>query len=145
MRAPHCNQCGLRLKEDRALRDDNGRAKLYADIAHPINSACREMIQSRIIAAFHAEQERAKLPGYVSNYDDFDHEDYVAEAYDPGQLQRPAARSTSQTVGESEPLKGPHRGPGRPSGPPKQTPHQRPQQQTQNRQDPPQSFGAGIL
>ncbi|MCI0460883.1 MAG: SpoVG family protein, partial [Gemmataceae bacterium] len=37
LRAAHCNQCGLRLKDDRAIRDENGRAKLYADIAHPIN------------------------------------------------------------------------------------------------------------
>jgi stage V sporulation protein G len=145
LRAAHCNQCALRLKEERALRDDNGRAKLYADIAHPINSACREMIQSRIIAAFREEQERAKLPGYVSNYDDFDHEDYVAEAYDPSQLQRPAAKLTSQTVGEREPLKGPHHGPGRKPGPPKQTPHQQRAPQSQTQQDPPQSFGAGIL
>jgi len=145
LRAAHCNQCGLRLKEDRALRDDNGRAKLYADIAHPINSACREMIQSRIITAFHEEREKAKLPGYVSNYDDFDHEDYIAEAYDPGQVQRPAAKTTSQTVGEREGLKGPHHGPHRKLGNQPRTPHQqhRPQQ-SQSHQDPPPSFGAGL-
>jgi len=72
LRAAHCNQCGLRLKDDRAIRDEDGRAKLYADIAHPINSACREMIQQRVIAEFKEEQERAKKPGYVSRYDDYD-------------------------------------------------------------------------
>ena len=41
LRASYCNQCGLRMKEDRVvIKDDEGRAKLYADIAHPINSAC---------------------------------------------------------------------------------------------------------
>ena len=45
LRAAHCNQCGSRLKDDRAIKDEDGRIKLYADIAHPINSACREMIQ----------------------------------------------------------------------------------------------------
>lgn len=74
LRASYCNQCGGRLKEDRAGKDDDGRAKLYADIAHPINSACREMIQERVILAYREEQERAKLPGYVSSYDDFDEE-----------------------------------------------------------------------
>ncbi len=74
LRAAHCNQCGGRLKEDRAARDEDGRAKLYADIAHPINSACREAIQHKVIEAFSKEQEVSKLPGYVSRYDDFDHE-----------------------------------------------------------------------
>src|SRR3954469_6450895 len=68
LRAAYCNQCGLRLKDDRALRDEDGRAKLYADIAHPINSACRESIQHRVIQVFHDELERSKVPGYVSNY-----------------------------------------------------------------------------
>jgi DNA-binding cell septation regulator SpoVG len=45
LKAQYCNQCGARQHEDRALRDAEGRAKLYADIAHPINSQCREMIQ----------------------------------------------------------------------------------------------------
>ncbi|MCE9548581.1 MAG: septation protein SpoVG family protein [Planctomycetia bacterium] len=74
LRAPHCNQCGLRLKDDRAIKDEDGRTKLYADIAHPINSACREMIQQRVIAEFALEQERAKQPGYVSRYDDIDYD-----------------------------------------------------------------------
>ena len=39
-----------------AVKDADGRAKLYADIAHPINSACREMIQDRVIEEFHDEQ-----------------------------------------------------------------------------------------
>jgi stage V sporulation protein G len=72
LRARFCNQCGGKLDEDRATRDVDGRVKLHADIAHPINSACREVIQTAVLKAFHAEKERAKLPGYVSNYDDFD-------------------------------------------------------------------------
>jgi len=72
LRARHCNQCGGKLDEDRATRDVDGRVKLHADIAHPINSACREVIQSAVLKAFHAEKERSKQPGYVCNYDDFD-------------------------------------------------------------------------
>lgn len=75
LKAAYCNQCGLRLKDDRAIKDESGRAKLYADIAHPINSQCREKIQSRIVEEFHEECERAKQPGYVSRYDDFDLDD----------------------------------------------------------------------
>jgi len=76
LRAQHCNQCGARLREDRTVRDAEGRAKLYADIAHPINSQCREMIQNRVIVEFRAELERAKQPGYASRYDE-DYDDDV--------------------------------------------------------------------
>ncbi len=72
LRSRFCNQCGSRLDENRALRDADGRAKLHADIAHPINSACREKLQGAILSAYHDELERAKLPGYVSRYDDID-------------------------------------------------------------------------
>lgn len=71
LKAGYCNQCGGRLRQDTA-RDDEGRTKLYADIAHPINQACRDLIQQKVIEAFHLEQERSKQPGYVSSYDDFD-------------------------------------------------------------------------
>jgi stage V sporulation protein G len=72
LRARYCNQCGHKLNEDRATRDADGRAKLHADIAHPINSACREVIQTAILKAYHDERERAKQPGYVCSYDEMD-------------------------------------------------------------------------
>ena len=71
LRSAFCNQCGLRLKEDMAPKDQDGRAKLYADIAHPINSDCREMIQNRVIAEYRSERDRSTQPDYVSGYDDF--------------------------------------------------------------------------
>ena len=80
LRAAHCNQCGVRLAEDRLVKDEDGRAKLYADIAHPINSSCREMIQERVIREYQLELGRSKVPGYKSTYDDYDHEDVVASA-----------------------------------------------------------------
>jgi stage V sporulation protein G len=76
LRARYCNQCGQRLDENRALRDADGRAKLHADIAHPINSACREIIQNAVLKAYQEEKERAKQPGYVCRYDDYDTDDY---------------------------------------------------------------------
>lgn len=79
VRAAYCNQCGSKLPEAQLVRDDDGRAKLYADIAHPINSECREMIQRKVIEAFEAEKTLASQPGYVCRYDDFDYS-YVTDA-----------------------------------------------------------------
>ena len=70
----HCNQCGSRLEEGRAPKDADGRAKLYADIAHPINSECREMIQESVIREFFDEIERRSSPAMSRRYDDFDFE-----------------------------------------------------------------------
>jgi len=72
LRAQHCNQCGASLDSSRMSTDHEGRAKLYADIAHPINSTCREMIQESVVREFHEELRRAKDPNYVSRYEDFD-------------------------------------------------------------------------
>ena len=81
LRARYCNQCGGKLSEDRATRDTTGRAKLRADIAHPINSACREVIQSAVIKAYQEERERSKQPGYVCTYDDYDSDDFVEDCF----------------------------------------------------------------
>jgi stage V sporulation protein G len=72
LRARFCNSCGHKLDENRAFRDADGRAKLHADIAHPINSACREVVQSAVIKAYQDEREKAKMPGYVCTYDEYD-------------------------------------------------------------------------
>ena len=80
LRARFCNACGGKLDEDRATRDADGRVKLHADIAHPINSACREIIQSAVLKAFQEERERSKQPGYICRYDDYDAE-YEPEGY----------------------------------------------------------------
>ncbi len=95
LKAAYCNQCGLRMKDDRTVKDEDGRTKLYADIAHPINSTCREMIQERVIGEFRLELERAKQPGYISRYDDFDHEETFA-APQRAQGQSPPATSRSR-------------------------------------------------
>jgi stage V sporulation protein G len=72
LRAMYCNQCGRRLSDNRIAKDEEGRAKLYADIAHPINSECREQIQQHVVREFRSEVERSKQSGYVSRYDDLD-------------------------------------------------------------------------
>ena len=78
LRACYCNQCGGKLNPDRASRDQEGRAKLYADIAHPVNSKCREQIQDRVIAAYERELELSRQPGYVSRYDDAYEDEFTA-------------------------------------------------------------------
>lgn len=85
LRSRFCNQCGCRLDENRAIRDADGRAKLHADIAHPINSACREKIQSAVLSSYADELERSKLPGYVSRYDDLDGGEFEANPYETAQ------------------------------------------------------------
>lgn len=77
LRATFCNQCGVRLHDDRAVKDDEGRAKLYADIAHPINSGCRDAIQQEVVRAYDRELELSKDPDYVCTYDDYGEERYA--------------------------------------------------------------------
>ncbi len=83
LRALFCGQCGAQPDEERALKDDEGRAKLYADIAHPINSNCREMIQNRVLEEFEAELIIAKQPGYVCSYDDYGEDRFATLAEEP--------------------------------------------------------------
>jgi stage V sporulation protein G len=89
LRAQYCNQCGKRLDDSRAPKDSDGRAKLYADIAHPINSHCREMIQEFVIQDYYEEIERAKQPGYVCRYDDYDFEYSEAPRPRPTRFDQP--------------------------------------------------------
>jgi stage V sporulation protein G len=61
-----CCQRGTRL----GRRISNGeRRSLYADIAHPINTECRQMIQQVVVAAYRAEYDLAQKPGYVCRYE----------------------------------------------------------------------------
>ncbi len=105
LRSRFCNQCGCRLDENRAIRDADGRAKLHADIAHPINSMCREKIQGAVLSSYADELERSKMPGYVSRYDDLDAE------YDlPGETTGANQGAAASAVGEPPLRRGPLRG-----------------------------------
>lgn len=120
LRSRFCNQCGCRLDENRALRDADGRAKLHADIAHPINSMCREKIQAAVLASYAEELERSKLPGYISRYDDYDAEDDYSSydaplhAANPSHHAEPPLRRgplrghTQHLRGNQTVLRGPH-------------------------------------
>ena len=72
LQASYCNECGARLDPGRAPRDSRGRPRLHIDIAHPINSSCREHIQKEVVAAFHRELDRRSQGDYVEpDFDDF--------------------------------------------------------------------------
>jgi stage V sporulation protein G len=161
LKAQFCNQCGARLREDRAIRDSEGRAKLYADIAHPINSQCREMIQNRVIVEYRTELERAKQPGYASRYDD-DYDDDVDAATLAAQEPR---HSAGQPVAPPAPSSQPHvppphiaPAPPQPTGgsvssggphfttpPPQREPAKETPDQSAKKQPPRGDFGAGIF
>lgn len=72
LRAKFCNECGNKLDPNRAPRDAEGRIKLHADVAHPINAAGREQIQREVIDAYEIETEAAEQPGYEPKHVDFD-------------------------------------------------------------------------
>jgi stage V sporulation protein G len=91
LRAKFCNDCGARLPENRIPKDDAGRVKLHADVAHPINPQCRQRIQQAVIRAYKTEVERSKSPDYVPPRLDEEDIDYghgaehgLADAPHPG-------------------------------------------------------------
>ena len=79
LRANFCNHCGKKLTHNRVEHDAGGRAKLYADVAHPVNAACREMIQMRVVEEFNKELELSAQPGYSPRYE----KDYFDEDHGP--------------------------------------------------------------
>jgi stage V sporulation protein G len=105
LRALHCNQCGAKLDEDRAIKDNEGRAKLYADIAHPINSDCRELIQRKVLEAYEDEIVRSKEPGYCCTYDDYGEEHFATlrEPFDDVEYETPRVVRTQETSRRIEP------------------------------------------
>lgn len=146
LRALYCNQCGRRLPDNRVVKDEEGRARLYADIAHPINSVCREMIQERVVSEYRDELVRSKQEGYVSRYDEYD--------YDAGDYEEPAPpASEPRTTRSGERIhvhEGPQRSPPAPHAPPApQAPSLPPPSQTslgENRGEASSSnFGQGIF
>ncbi len=102
LRCNYCNQCGTRLRGNHDLKDQESSSnRLYADIAHPINQVCRDMIQTIVISEYHLELERAKIPGYASRYDD-DYFDTVVPATTPQTSHVPQSSPPKPHFDESE-------------------------------------------
>jgi stage V sporulation protein G len=138
LRAGYCNQCGGKLQTERAARDQEGRAKLYADIAHPINASCREMIQRHVIAEYQSELELSKQPGYTSRYEDDYYDDFLPIEEIEGSSAAPSTDKTDIQPAAVEP-RAPHdtSKETKPSDQKAKTPHSDSRQQ--------RGFGAGIF
>ena len=145
LRAVYCSQCGVQLPEERAARGADGRAKLYADIAHPINSQCRETIQHDVLDAFEREKVLALQPGYVCRYDDFGEEGEFDSREDWNDAPLPASTVAAASHRRIEPAAP------APAGPHQHAPSRIPQQAAALQQAMHSSdaesddFGAGII
>jgi stage V sporulation protein G len=72
--AAFCNTCGGKLPK----KDEGKARKVYADIAHPINTRCRKMIQERVLEEFknmiaaeggNPDEVKSADPDDMSEYD----------------------------------------------------------------------------
>lgn len=80
VRSRYCGDCGTRLAKDRARLDDRNRARLYSDIAHPINQKARTHFQDAIIQAYEKEREASRKEGYVATeFEDMDYQAWAEE------------------------------------------------------------------
>jgi len=99
LRSKFCSECGARLDESRAPRDNQGRLKLHVDIAHPINAGCRQAIEKAVLSAFEDESSRAEEPDYAPQrlYDE--DEDAIEEAVAPA-TEKPKQESEEKPAEE---------------------------------------------
>lgn len=125
LRARFCNECGHALAPDRAERDGEGRAKLHADVAHPIHTAFREELQLQVIAAYEEEAQRADEPGYQPRHTDL--------------------LDTDDDAGEPEPPPAPPAEPVEPIEPPQDPPPSEPEPDPAEDKPDRRNFGEGIL
>lgn len=82
MRAAYCNQCGGKLDPERAPRDVRGRARLHADLAHPINSQTRIELHKAVVRAYAEEVEAQQQAGANYRPKDFDDLDELNDVLD---------------------------------------------------------------
>lgn len=127
LKAKYCNNCGSRQRSEHVSFDGDGRAKLYADVAHPVNAECREMIQAKVIEEYNKELERAQLPGYRSRYDD---------GYDVSDDSAPSRSREKTRSDAASPPTGPHSAPSKPKESSKSN---------SNDEDTQDGFGQGIV
>ena len=108
LRAAYCNHCGAQLDPDRAQRDSRGRARLHADLAHPINSATRIEVHKAVVRAYAEEVEAAQAAGEdyrPKSFDDFDHLNEVVDDEYIEELERrqeERERRRREAAGEGE-------------------------------------------
>ena len=109
LRAGFCNQCGGKLDEARATKLAEGtgtRAKLHADIAHPIHAGSREMVQAAVVRSYGDEKVKSRQPGYVCRYDDYDSDFEEADAVTYGAVAMELGKQVKAHA--PAPPRGPH-------------------------------------
>jgi len=99
LQAKYCNECGKRLKSLRQRRRD--REKLHDDIAHPINSSCREMLQAKLTQAYKEEVEKSQQPGYVPPRMS-EHEDDYSETFESSKANSDSMEETTEQFEHQE-------------------------------------------
>jgi stage V sporulation protein G len=105
LRAAYCDQCGSQLDESRAVSGPRARKKFHVDIAHPINSECRQKVQEKVVEAFEAELERSKEPGYRPLSFEDDEDDYEfqeSEETGPEEAPEPIREERPEPLDEEE-------------------------------------------
>ncbi|MBM4036422.1 MAG: stage V sporulation protein G [Planctomycetes bacterium] len=102
LRARYCNECGRRLDPERAARDASGRARLHADIAHPINRDFRGYLERNILEAYERELARSRQPGYQPPADVLSDagEDYLDDGDEHGAEHKPPAAPSTDDPGD---------------------------------------------
>ena len=101
-RAAYCNQCGKKQTVTESERESDGRSKLYADIAHPINTECREMIQNRVIREYQAELEHAGRELPVERFDEVEESATARGPHNRGSTAEENAKLPSESSVEDE-------------------------------------------
>ena len=144
LRSNFCNNCGADLRREYSNQHRDNNSRLYADIAHPINAECREMIQNSVIEEFEKEQELSQLPGYRSRYDD-DYEVENGMRDSSGRGDSPRDETNRRDSQKSSPRKRHRTDIAESKYPPgtHQSPHQ--PEESAKQDDPDDQFGAGIL
>jgi stage V sporulation protein G len=104
LRAAFCNQCGAQLDSSRAERlapGNDGRVRLHADLAHPINSQTRLRLHRAVLAAYADELEKSKQADYKpATFDDLD---LLDDLLDEDYLQELQRRQEQRDARHSEP------------------------------------------
>jgi len=55
IRSRFCNDCGAKLPPPDLREEENGRSRLHRDIAHPITTPFRELLQAGVLKAYELE------------------------------------------------------------------------------------------
>lgn len=110
LRAAYCNHCGTALDDDRSYKQPNGKAKLYTDIAHPINSTCRDLIQEVVLIAYEKEVLLAEQHDYECRYEDYGENDSHSENGESlnGNVHSQSESADSIRIDQPQPRHAPH-------------------------------------